>query len=229
MSAAGSRANVLRLTLWLLAAMLVITWAVLIHVLRGGMTVTPPVGNSDVTHCQPGPWGEVSYSRIVIEPPESVIVAANPKGRTPLWHFPGYTIEQLGALWDGIALTPTERTHFTDRKLWEIMPEGIRLRPNVDVVLSLSPETRAQIYSVLAEFPENPDQNDPFRFRADAAAEWFAHSGLKPETIERVKRLLYRRGTSLVCSDLGLILPQIPTLHERTRLIKTLARKSTSW
>lgn len=227
MSAAGSPANVSRITLWLMAAMLVITWAMLIYVLRDGLAETPPPGNSHVTQCQPGPWGELSYSRIVIEPPEAVIITAKPKARPPVWHFSGYNPEQLAAFWEKIPLTPAERSHFADRKLWEIMPEGIRLRPKSDMVLALSPETRAQIYSVLAEFPENPDQNDPFRFRADAAVEWFAHSGLKPETVELVKRLLYRRGTSLVFSDLGLILPQITTLHERTRLIKTLARKST--
>jgi hypothetical protein len=226
MSTPGSTSSASRTVLWLMGGILVATWALLLYLLRSG-TTAPPATAGHVTLCEPGPWGELSYSRIVIEPPESVVFVAQPKARAPVWHFPGYSPDQLAALWATVPLRENERAHFNDRSLWEHSPQGIRMQPHSDIVLALSPEARTQIYSVLAEFEENPEQNDPFRFRADVASEWFAHSGLKPETVELVKRLLYRRGTSLLFSDLGLILPQVPTLHERTRLIKTLARKST--
>jgi len=234
-SLTGPKLHLSRLATVVLAAAILLPWFVLLYIakdltgspakLAAPVTATGEIGH--IKYAKPGPWGELHYSRIVIEPPETVIIAAQPTARPAVWTFPGYTIETLTAFWRSVALDATQKMQINDQRNWEISPEGIRVRPGADFQQGLSPETRAQIYSTLSAFAENPDQNDPFRFRADAAAEWFADSGLKPETIAQVQRLLYRRGSSVLFSDLNLVLPKVPTLHERTRLIKTLARKST--
>lgn len=94
-------------------------------------------------------------------------------------------------------------------------------------VFGLTPESRSVIYSALSQFPENREQHEPFRFRADAEDEWWKNSGLNPETLAAVKRLIYRRGSAVLFSDISLLLPTIKSFEERTRLLKTLARKST--
>lgn len=234
-SPTGPKLHLSRFVVVLLAAAILLPWLVLLYLakdLTGSKTETAaPVStsgeNSHVMRAKPGPWGEMQYSRIVIEPPEALIITAQSTARPAVWTFPGYNGETLTAFWGALPLDARQRLQIMDQNNWVILPDGIQVRPGPEFQLGLSPETRAQIYSTLAAFAENPDQNDPFRFRADAAAEWFADSGLKPDTIAQVQRLLYRRGSSLLFSDLNLVLPKIPTLHERTRLIKTLARKST--
>jgi hypothetical protein len=163
----------------------------------------------------------------VIEPPEALIAGTQNQNRPTTWFFKGYSAESLAAWWETVPLNDDQRRSVAVPDFTEPAPGGLVARPPVDFVASLSPEARESIYTVLSAFEENPDQFDPFRFRAEAADEWFRHSGLADTTISQVKRLLYRRGSSLAFSDLNILLPKIPSLRERTILIKTLARKST--
>lgn len=176
---------------------------------------------------RPGPWGDLIVTRIEIEPPESLLPPPGAARKPSVWTFPGRSSADLLAWWRTLGLDAAQSAELADPARWEILPDAIRIRPSDELVLGLSPELRTRIYSVLSEHLDNPEQNDPFRFRADAADEWFAHSNLRPETIALVKPLLYRRGSSLLFSDLSLILPRLPSQLERTQLIKTLARKST--
>lgn len=224
--------------IWIFAGLIVLPWLVLLYV--GGKwsrsatpaaeppAATAPAENANfVYHCKAGPWGEVQYNRIVIEPPETLINAAQSTPRLAKWSFTGYTPESLVALLRSAGLTAAQLAWAAAPANWEKTATALCLHPDRDFIISLSETSRAILYTALAEFEENPDQNDPYRFRADAADEWFDHSELRPETIALVKQLLYRRGTSLLFSDMSVVLPTLPSLQERTRLIKTLARKST--
>ncbi|MBX3750885.1 MAG: hypothetical protein KF897_12420 [Opitutaceae bacterium] len=221
----------------LFALLLVLPWVVLIFLSqRHGpdspnpatpANTAPAEGGNHAIAVKAGPWGELSYNRIVIEPPESLIRAVYSAPRQAVWAFKGYTADTFAALMASAGLTPEQRQYLDNPAHREATAGDILLRPPPALIEGLAPEARAIIYTALSEFPENPDQHDPYRFRADAADEWFRHSGLPDSTIALVKKLLYRRGNSLVFSDQGLVLGRIPSLQERVRLIKTLARKST--
>ncbi|HEY0966758.1 MAG TPA: hypothetical protein VGD88_05175 [Opitutaceae bacterium] len=180
-----------------------------------------------VVEAKAGPWGRVIYTRILIEPPEELVGRTQQSSAPLRWSFTGYTPGRLGELWKAAQLpasviaeldNPANRTYAGDRT---------EIRVPHSVILGLSSEARAAIYDVLATFPENELHVEPFRFRADAVDEWFEDSGVPDSTIKQVKHLLYRRGPAVLFSDLEVVLAQIPSLEERTRLIKTLARKST--
>jgi len=224
--------------LWLLGLLLVAPWLILLYLGQrsqpspAAVPAAAPAGpaaesNSGQIAVKTGPWGELYYTRILIEPPESLIKTAYPTTHIPVWLFKGYTAESLAALWDSASLSHAQRQFTRAAANFEAAPAGILFRPSREFIEGLSPESRAIIYTALSAFEENPDQHDPYRFRADVADEWFRHSGLPAATVEHVKRLLYRRGSSLVFSDQSLVLSQIPSLQERMLLIKTLARKST--
>lgn len=180
-----------------------------------------------VHRSRPGPWGELQYSRIVVEPPDE-FAAADYSTAAPLrWAFVGYSRQDLTALWRAAELTEAQVRVLEDPATLEIGPAAIVVHPPAQLVLELGNPARTRIYSALSAFPENPDQAEPFRFRADTAEEWFDNSGLAPETLELVGRLLYRRGTSLLFSDHNVVLPWLSSNAERVKLVKTLARKST--
>lgn len=221
----------------LFALLLVLPWGVLLllnhqHESAPAQPAKPAAataadsGNNAIA-VKTGPWGELSYNRIVIEPPESLIRAVYSAPRQAVWVFKRYTTEAFAALMDSAALTPEQRQFTANPANYEVIDGDIVVRPPAAFIEGLSPESRAIIYTALSEFSENPDQHDPYRFRADAADEWFRASELPESTVALVKKLLYRRGNSLVFSDQGLVLGRIPSLQERVRLIKTLARKST--
>jgi hypothetical protein len=176
--------------------------------------------------CRPGPWGELQYSRIVIEPPDEFTATDYVARPEPIWFFRGYDEPKLAALWTAAGLPPAEIAALSLSSAIEVGPDYRRIRPGTTLVVSLSPAARATIYSALSLFPENTSQAEPFRFRADSADEWFENSNLPADTLAQVKRLLYRRGTSLLFSDQDIVLSRINSRGERIELIKTLARKS---
>ncbi len=224
-----------RPVLWLLGLALVGPWlALAIMVVRapGAKTGSNDASGSSiyddfVRPCRPGPWGELLYSRLLIEPPDQFVTEKDLVPEELKWVFKGYSPAQLQELWHSADLTPTQIKMLTESIVAPGESGAITIKPTPEIILDLSTPARTAIYSALSLFLENPSQNEPFRFRADAADEWFTHSGLSPDTIKLVKRLLYRRGTSLLFSDEDVVLPLLPTRDERFKLMKTLERKST--
>jgi hypothetical protein len=92
---------------------------------------------------------------------------------------------------------------------------------------STSADARALIYNTLGAFPENPPQFVSHRYRAGDPEEWFADSGLRPDTQHLITRMIYRRGNYLAFSDLLAVAARLPDAAERWRLCKTLSRRST--
>lgn len=230
--------NFSRTVVGVIAAAVVLPWAALIILLlRDGATEsTPAVARAQMTEAdlppgsravRPGPWGDLYVRRVLIEPPDNLLPPPMLATDTPTWVFRKTTPEQLRTWFETLPLTAAQKAELLSPANWDIQSDLIRIRRSEELVLSLSPEARAKIYTQLAEFADNSEQALPFRFRADVADEWFADSDLSPATIARVKQLLYRRGTSLIFSDLSSVLPHIGTQAERKQLLKTLSRKST--
>lgn len=185
-----------------------------------------PVSIAQVYRGKPGPWGEIEYSRIVIEPPDE-FMAPDYTAAPARWNFAGFDEAGLEQLWEQTALPEDLRRKLRDPGKRESTAEGIVLRPDESVVAALSPEARAVIYNTLARLPGNPLQTEPFRFRAEVVDEWFEESGLAPAVVAQIQRFLYPRGNALLFSDPALVVPLLSTPAERVRLVKTLARKST--
>lgn len=168
----------------------------------------------------------MEYSRIVIEPPDEFIPPDYVAPPTR-WNFPGFTPARLEQLLREVGLDDTQRQALQDAAIREKTSDGLALRPGVELVRGLSPESRARLYNTLARLPGNPFQTEPFRFRAEMAEEWFKDCDLPSSIVTAVRGLCYRRGHALAFSDLNLVLPLLPSAADRTRLLKTLARKST--
>lgn len=191
------------------------------------VTSTPLAFEEGVIEAKPGPWGRVIYTRILIEPPEDLIGRTQQSNLPVRWTFVGYTPEQINQLWQTAGLEPSVITELNLPANRTSTDERTEIRVSHALIRNLSPTARATLYDALAAFPENELQAEPFRFRADAVDEWFKDSGVPETTIALVKSLLYRRGPAVLFSDLEVVLAEIPSLADRTTLIKTLARKST--
>jgi len=177
-----------------------------------------------IVHCQPGPWGDLQYRHIFIEPPDNFILDVQPWEAS--WFFKGYSRAQVEDVFRTAGLTKAQLQAVTATD-WVESAEGITVAPGEELVLGLNREARAKIYNLLGEFQENPPQYVAHRYKANAPDEWFHDSGLRPETQEQVTRLLYRRGNYWVFSDFMALVPFLTDEGERIRLCKTLSRRST--
>jgi hypothetical protein len=228
--------RVSRWTLAVLASLLVLPWvgiAILTFRLTP-KTVSPtqPAPRQEVlsekTHRgHPGPWGELEITRIVIEPPEAFIEMDFSTPRDIQWFFPGYSSDRLRDFFVKVGLLSNQVEALLATAQLDLATDGLRVRPERDLILGLSPETREQIYRVLATSSENRLQAGPYRFRAEVAEEWFANCGLPESLVNLVKGLSYRRGHMLLFSDLDVVLPMLSNDVDRMHLVKTLARIST--
>lgn len=223
---------------WLMAVLLPLPWLAVGWLIARAVT-SPPASavktterlagpGDDATRAgNPGPWGTLELTRIVIEPPEAFISHDLSWVRKTAWFFRGYTAEMLLALWQTAGLSNDDQTTLMTTAKWNITDNTVTFEPPPLLVLGLSPAARARIYEVWAAFPENAAQANPYRFRADVADEWLGGSGLSDSTIAGVKRLLYQRGNTMMFSDHDMFLPTIESPQERLRLLKTLSRVST--
>lgn len=190
---------------------------------RAGLDASP---TARVMRGQPGPWGNLEYVRIAIEPPEEFISPSVEEVR-PQWFFEGYTPDQLKGLLAGCSLTTAQQRVLLDPGGWTQREGGILLSPDVETVLSLDADSRRTIYLHLARSLRNPLQQNAFVFRASQLDERIEGSGLTTESIRLFKSLLYSQGDLLLFADLPLVLPRLPDDHERLRFVKTLARRNT--
>ena len=173
---------------------------------------------------KPGPWGELEYARINLEPPDEFVpTETNAFGPTH-WFFERYTHESLSAFFSRCELSAVQQAELTNAASWVDETNGIVVAPGDDLVLGLSETARSQIYSLLAKSEINEFYCWPFKFREDGFDAWFERSQLSPGTLALLRQLVYTRGASLCFSDLPVLFPRVATVEERQRLIKTLAR-----
>ena len=173
-----------------------------------------------------GPWGDLRVVNIVTEPPEESL-AGQLDFPKPTWLFSGYSTNAFVSLLHTAGLTPAQEIELVKAAVWGTPGEGCTILPRDDLVLGLSPEARAALYSALSLFPANLYQNEPFRFQADKADEWFTKSNVPAKTIALVRSLMYRRGSAILFSAPHLVMPKLGSDLERVRLVKALSRQST--
>ena len=180
-----------------------------------------------VKHCKPGPWGELDYSRIVMEPPAEFAGAyTTPDPELPRWVFPGQSRDQVSLLFQSAKLTSNQWDEIQTRAEWSVEPGGTTVRPPREWVLGLKPESRSVIYDVLADYEENPAQHYALCYPVELVDEWLGNANLQPATLQLIKRLLYVNRSAVFFSDMNLVMPLIPDPAERLRVAKALYRQS---
>ena len=180
-----------------------------------------------IKHCKPGAWGELEYSRVVMEPPAEFAGAYTvPDPELPRWVFPGQSRDQVNLLLQSAKLTTNQWDEIQTRAEWNEGPGATTLRPPREWVLRLKPESRSMIYDALADHEENPAQHYALCYQADLMDEWLGNAGLQPATLQLIKSLLYVNGSAVFLGDMSLAMSLVPDPAERLRLAKALYRQS---
>lgn len=174
----------------------------------------------------PGPWGELEFARINIEPTDDSVTAEIAAFQPTRWFFEHLTREQVLALCLQVGFTEAQLTELRRDGSWLVQPDGVLVGPPGNLIMALPPEVRAPLYAVLARHRRNDLQAWPFVFRQGGFDEWFEQSGLSAATLALVKQVIYQRGPALCVSDAPELCARIPDVAERQRLIKTLSRNS---
>jgi hypothetical protein len=179
-----------------------------------------------VTLGNPGPWGRMEYIRIALELPDELVFVPGREEPPVRWFFKGSTKDAAVALLRSAELTPAQLDALVEKAPWSTGADGSWVTPGDDLILGLSPASRAKIYAGLVEFPENLPHVDPVCFRPEVLEERLAQSEMAPASIELLRGLLYQNDARLLLfADVGPALRRLPNDYQRRQLIKTVSGK----
>lgn len=179
-----------------------------------------------VTIGKPGRWGQLEYTRVAIELPEEFVFVPPRDSKPVRWFFKGFNKDQMLEFFKLSGLESSQFEALAQAKV-DLALNGCWITPPEEVILKLSPEARAKVYSHLVTFPENLPHVDPFCYREQLLGERLERSSLEDSSIDLFKRLLYRRGSLLLFADMETALRQLKDEAEQRRFVKTITRKTT--
>lgn len=180
----------------------------------------------DTPPAQVPPWGELVYRDIKLEPPEEYLAFELQRIMPPAWMFDGQSPMQVRQILLSSGLTEAQADSALAPSKLTVTSAGTKVAPENDLVLSLSPQTRAKLYHVLGHSPENEHMQFPFCYAGNAFEEAFATNKISPAVTTMVRKLLYPRGKLQCFSDYELVLLQIPDKAEQMRLLRVLSSET---
>ncbi len=187
----------------------------------------PPADPSpSVKKARPGPWGDLEYWEIWLEPPTQLVLSAGYLAESGHWRLPhqdepsmrqfflthGLTSEEVDSL-----LTPDR---ITEARKW------IEIDPPAALVESLSRERRTRLYHALGKWDYNRFMSKPFSLGGDTVGSLAGagRHGIPESVISYADRLIYRSGPQWVLTDYPLVLKQMPAMQTRLDFTKVLMR-----
>jgi hypothetical protein len=171
-----------------------------------------------------GPWGELLVREIEIERPEEYI-AFDGEPLTETWAFDGSTPDQVRELLVRSNVSAAQIERALSPQMMSAGADGVVITPDDDLVLSLSPASRDQLYRALGKNLKNSYMHQPFKLRPGDAQRWFAGSPIDPSIIGLFQKLLYPRGDVINFSDYQMLMHRIAREPDRRAFAKTLSRQ----
>jgi len=177
-----------------------------------------------VRAASPGPWGDLEYFEICLEPPTRHVLASGYLRSAPAWVFAAMPMEEISALFASAGLTPSQIEILLKPGRVAATGKSIVIMPPSELAQSLAPAVRAALYEKLGAWEENRFMAKPFSLGSDTIATLAAanrHS-LPPELIEFSNSMVYRRGAENVFSDYPLAINRLPDDESRIEFTKII-------
>jgi hypothetical protein len=173
---------------------------------------------------KPGPWGLMQYLPIGMEFPDELVVVAPQDDQPIRWFFKGYTKDRALEFLRSAELSSSQFDSI-EKASWTADGDGAWVTPGDDWILGLSPASRAKIYNLLVEYPENSTPIEPICFKVVDLERRLKASGLQESSLKLFRKLLYPRDSSLwLFADTQLAIRRLPDDNQRRSLVKM-----TSW
>jgi hypothetical protein len=177
---------------------------------------------------KPGPWGNLTITPIVVSPPLEFVAADWGRPEGPYrWYFPGTSPELLRAFLSSSGLTPDQVARLESTVERDQRIAGLTLKPDLDLLRSLSPDVRARLYLQLAKSSLNGDQANSFRFFGTSSNAWLGNTVISAQTRQLIEPLIYRDGDIMHFADAEIVHRQIADKQELQLLAKALLRQPT--
>ncbi|MCB1226674.1 MAG: hypothetical protein KDK99_12740, partial [Verrucomicrobiales bacterium] len=140
------------------------------------------------------PWGKITLMPMFLEASQAMMDAYPLPSPVPRWSVPLAEREKLQAFLTEVGVPEAVTTYVSDPAHQAVQAPWLHLFPQVQDVVDLPSEVRLTLYAKLAEFEPNEYQRDPVLMASDTVQEWYASSSLRPELVDLIAGMSYRRG-----------------------------------
>ena len=202
----------------------VLSFGLLLPVLSSGAAIPAPEPAGKIYDCKPGPWGTLHYFYIYLEAPESVVERFATPNSVPRWCFLDGTLDQVKALLTRAGVAASVQENILDPKLVVTAGNVLCIFPPLKEIEALTPEQRSVIYPELAKSELNEFQQNPVFIQSGSVEEWLKGTELRDELRKKISSLTYKRGDSLVFSDLAVVLNYVRDDKEARYFFKVITR-----
>lgn len=180
-----------------------------------------------VVSADKGPWGNLEYYDTYLEAPDALLELLSLPSEQTVWNFQDLSRSEILALFESSGFTHQQISQLSEPARWSVQGQQTRIFPAPETVESLAPDARAQLYRVLAQWPDNPFHREPMVFDRLDLFQVLDRSGLPEELIQQIGRLVYQDGSITLFSDFPLLLRHLTHPRFERRLLRILTRTRT--
>jgi hypothetical protein len=170
-------------------------------------------------------WGELVTRQITVERPEEYIGFETQCVQPVTWTFEHLSPENVRTELLDCGLTSSQANRALALQLATNNSVGTIIKPDDDLLFSLSPEVRSKLYGGLGRFGSNHYMQYPFYLPGTNVEEWLGDSKISSATFDKLKRLLYPRGGVQGLSDVEPVVRTTSSEDEKFALFKALSRQ----
>jgi hypothetical protein len=173
---------------------------------------------------KPGPWGELQVRTVYLEPPENILaIVAKPTSVTR-WTFEQTTEKGVREIMEKAGLPSAVIGRLLSPTQVVASGNSVVVLPKVEDLLALSQEARSALYAELAKSAANEYQRDPVFIHGGDVEDWLAETEITKPQQELLRKLLWRRGSALVFSDIQALLTLAKNSDEVAAVFRTITR-----
>ncbi len=173
---------------------------------------------------KPGPWGDLQVRTVYLEPPENILAVVAKPSSVTRWTFEQTTEKGVRVIMEKAGLSSA----LVDRLLGptQVVASGnnIVVLPKVEDLVEISQAARSALYAELAKSSSNEYQRDPVFIHGGDIDDWLAETEITKPQQELLRKLLWRRGSALVFSDIQALLTLAKNSEEVATIFRTITR-----
>ena len=173
---------------------------------------------------KPGPWGDLQVRTVYLEPPENILAVVSKPSSVTRWTFEQTTEKGVRAIMAKAGLTSA----LIDRLMGptQVVASGnnVVVLPKVEDLVAIGETARSALYVELAKSAANEYQCDPVFIHGGDIDDWLAETEITKPQQDLMRKLLWRRGSAVVFSDIQALLTLTKDAGEVAAVFRTITR-----
>lgn len=171
-----------------------------------------------------GPWGDLQVRAVYLEPPDNILAVVSKPSSVTRWTFEQTTEKGVRAIMAKAGLSAA----LIDRLMGptQVVTNGNNLvvLPKVEDLVEIGEAPRSALYAELAKFSANEYHRDPVFIHGGDIDDWLSETEITKPQQELMRKLLWRRGSAVVFSDIQALLTLTKSQEEVATVFRTITR-----